>query len=249
MNSTEKLIDKVCLITGGTGIIGRSIVKKIHNLGAVVIFTYKKNKTLARKIIKELGNENIYAIKAEVLSRKEIKKLTKFIKKKYNKIDILINNVGINKPNSFNKISDKDWDLVINTNLKSAFIVTQECMNLLKKSKKASIINIGSTSGQIGGPRTTHYAVSKGGLNAFTHNVAIYGSPYNIRCNCVSPGYIKSVMLNKSKNKKIKETEKKILLKRLGHNHEVADAVAYLSSDESSYITGQIINVNGGLYF
>ena len=120
----KKLINKVCLVTGGTGVIGSSIVKKIHKLGAVVFFTYKKNKPLAKKILKELGNKNIYAIKAEVLSRREIIRAIKFIKKKYNKIDILVNNVGINKPNSFNKISDKDWDLVINTNLKSAFIVT-----------------------------------------------------------------------------------------------------------------------------
>ena len=161
----QNLDRKICLVTGGTGLIGSSIVKNLSNSGATVIFfTFNGNKKKSNNILSDLEMFDVYSHRLQIPNENSIKKLVKFITKKFGRLDVLINNAGINMPNDFDKITAKDWDKIMNVNLKGPFIITQKFLNLLKKSKDGSIINIGSVSGQIGGPRTTHYCVSKAGL-------------------------------------------------------------------------------------
>jgi len=161
-----------------------------------------------------------------------------------------VNNAGINKPTDFDKIKNKDWDEILNVNLKGPFMIMQESLSLIKKSKKGSIINVSSVSGQYGGPRTAHYAASKAGLISLNQVAARFFSKYNVRCNSLVPGFIKSKMAKKAmKSKMMKATSSLILLNREGSAKEVARSTSFLASDESSYMTAQVLNVNGGLHF
>jgi 3-oxoacyl-[acyl-carrier protein] reductase len=247
-----KLKNKICFVTGGSRGIGRSIVERLSKDGAHVIFTYVQDKIAAENCIKEISktNSNIQFFKMDVSDRESVKKTILSINENIGHIDILVNNAGINKPEDFDKITDDDWDNVLSTNLKGPFIVTQEALPLLKISNHASIINIGSVSGQYGGPRTAHYAVSKAGLISLGQVIARFGAQYNIRCNTISAGLIESEMANAGmQSSAVVQASKNIVLKRFGEQREIADVVAFLASEDSSYITAQTINVNGGLYF
>jgi 3-oxoacyl-[acyl-carrier protein] reductase len=247
-----KLKNKVCFITGGSRGIGKAIVTKLANEGAQILFTYVRNKSAAEKLINDLKvtNSKIRAIQMDVKDRESVKNVISIISEYSSHIDILVNNAGINNPEDFDKIKDNEWDNVVNVNLKGPFIVTQEALPLLKKAKNASIINIGSVSGQYGGPRTAHYAVSKAGLISLSQVIARFGAQYNIRCNTISAGLIASEMAEAGlQSPVVQQAAENILLKRFGEQREVADVVAFLASDDSSYITAQTINVNGGLYF
>tara|TARA_B100000795_G_C22756094_1_gene421555 strand:+ start:221 stop:967 length:747 start_codon:yes stop_codon:yes gene_type:complete len=247
-----RLKNKICLITGGSRGIGKEIVIKLLNEGARVIFTYVHDKVATDKLVNDLSeySSNIQAFQMDVSNRKSVINVISSIRKNNPHIDVLVNNAGINKPEDFDKITDNDWDQVVDVNLKGPFIVTQEVLPLLKKSDSASVINIGSVSGQYGGPRTAHYAASKAGLISLGQVIARFGAQYNIRCNTISAGLIESEMAKEGlQSAAVKQASKNILLKRFGSQSEVADVVAFLASDESSYITAQTINVNGGLYF
>lgn len=239
-------------MTGGSRGIGKAIVNRLAKDGACVIFTYVQNKVAADEVINDLSesNSNIQAFQMDVSNRASVKDVFLKISENKSYIDVLVNNAGINKPVDFDKIIDNDWDNVLNVNLKGSFIVTQEALPLLKKSKNASVVNIGSVSGQYGGPRTAHYAVSKAGLMSLGQVIARFGAQYNIRCNTISAGLIASEMAEAGlQSVAVQQASENILLKRFGEQREVADVVAFLASDESSYITAQTINVNGGLYF
>jgi 3-oxoacyl-[acyl-carrier protein] reductase len=246
------LKNKICLVTGGSRGIGKAIVNRLAKDGAYVIFTYVKDKGAADEVINDLSviNSDIQAFQMDVSNRESVKDVILTIIENNSHLDVLVNNAGINKPEDFDKITDNDWDNVLNVNLKGPFIVTQEALPLLKKSKNASVINIGSVSGQYGGPRTAHYAASKAGLISLGQVVARFGAQYNIRCNTISAGLIASEMAEAGlQSAAVQQASENILLKRFGDQREVADVVAFLASDASSYITAQTINVNGGLYF
>ncbi|MEE8481241.1 MAG: SDR family oxidoreductase [Desulfobacterales bacterium] len=166
------------------------------------------------------------------------------------KLGFLVNNAGINKPTDFNKIMDSDWDEILAVNLKGPFICAQEAIPAMQRRGRGVVINIGSVSGQYGGPRTAHYAASKAGLISLGQVIARFGAKHNIRCNTIAAGLIVSEMADTGlKSGAVATAAENILLKRLGTREEVAKAVVFLASDESSYITAQTINVNGGLYF
>ncbi len=243
-----KLKDKICLITGGTGLIGKEIIEEFLIEGAIVIFTFNTNSNEAKKLCD--SRKNLYCHKMNIKQKSSIKNLFKFIEKKFKKLDVIVNNAGINKPTDFDKIIEKDWDEILQVNLKGPFMIMQESIKLIKKSSNGSIINVSSVSGQYGGPRTAHYAASKAGLISLNQVAARYFSQYNIRCNSLVPGIIKSDMAQKAmKSKQMKLTNSTILLKRQGSAREVAKCASFLACDDSSYMTGQILNVNGGLYF
>jgi len=246
------LKDKVCFVTGGSRGIGKAIVNRLVKDDAHVIFTYVQDKDATVEVINNLSenNPNIQAFQMDVSNRESVKNVISSIKQTNSHIDVLVNNAGINKPEDFDKITDNDWDNVVDVNLKGPFIVTQEALPLMKKSNSASVINIGSVSGQYGGPRTAHYAVSKAGLISLSQVIARFVAQYNIRCNTISAGLIASEMAEAGlESAAVQQASENILLKRFGQQREVADVVAFLASDESSYITAQTINVNGGLYF
>ncbi len=243
--------DSVVLITGGSKGIGEAIVKKFASLDARVIFTYSQDDNAANQLVENLNTdkESVSCFKADVRHREQINELIKKIEKDFQRIDILVNNAGINKPTDFDKINDDDWDDILNVNLKGPFICSQEAIKLMKE-KGGSIINIGSVSGQYGGPRTAHYAASKAGLISLGQVIARFGAEYNIRCNTLSAGIIQSEMAESAlSDPAVQKACENIILNRFGTYNEVADSVIFLASSKSKYITAQTINLNGGLYF
>lgn len=251
MSFADEFKDKTVLITGGSKGIGASIVKRFASLNANVIYTYSSDDKSSLALIEELKNMNMtaHAIKADVRSRDEFKHVISFIEEKFRSLDILVNNAGINKPTDFDKITDEDWDNVLSVNLKGPFVCSQESICLLRING-GSIINIGSVSGQYGGPRTAHYAASKAGLISLGQVIARFGSKYNIRCNTIAAGIIESEMASSAINDPaVKKACENIIMNRFGLYDEVVDSVLFLASKNSSYITAQTINVNGGLYF
>ena len=246
------LKSKYALVTGGSRGIGKAIVRELASRGAKVAFSYKDQETAAREVVTELKEADmiVKALQMDVANRKSIRKVFMQLTSMWPKLDILVNNAGVNNPTDFDKITDADWDSVLNINLRGPFICTQEAVPLLTKSGQASVINIGSVSGQYGGPRTAHYAASKAGLISLGQVIARFGAKDNIRCNTVAAGLVASKMGAKGlQSGAVVAAAESILLKRLGTPEEVAQTVAFLASDESSYITAQTINVNGGLYF
>jgi 3-oxoacyl-[acyl-carrier protein] reductase len=247
-----KLKNKNVLVTGGSRGIGRAICLELASEGARVAFTYlaqsEKANSLKSQLL-ELGVE-CKAFKSDVRDRENIKIIFQNLENSWGSLDILVNNAGINKPTDFHDITDDDWDEILSVNLKGPFIVSQEALDLLKKSGNSSIVNIGSISGQYGGPRTAHYAASKAGLISLSQLLARYGSEFGIRCNTISAGLISTDMGAEGlKSKSVSKAAEAIMLKRLGTVEEIAKSVVFLASDDSSYVTAQTINVNGGLYF
>ena len=244
---------KVCFITGGSRGIGRSIVNTFLANNAIVAFTYLNNKKSANDLYNKVEKKyksRLRFFQMDVTDRMSVRETLNAFKQEFDRIDVLVNNAGVNHPEDFDKISDSNWDLIMNTNLKGPFTVTQEALGFLKKSNNSSVINIGSVSGQYGGPRTAHYAASKAGLISLSQVIARHGSKFNIRCNTLSAGLIQSEMADKGlKSKAVKQASENIILKRFGNKSEVSDVALFLASDKSSYITAQTINVNGGLYF
>jgi len=250
MNDEMKM--KNVLITGGSRGIGKAIVEKFADAGSNIIFTYKQNIEEANIIIENMKTKNlkVQALQMDTSNRESVKQAKINIEKKWTKIDVLINNAGINKPTDFNEINDEDWDEILNVNLKGPFITTQEFYSLMKNSSSASIIHIGSVSGQYGGPRTAHYAASKAGLISLSQVIARFGAKDDIRSNVIAAGLIDTSMSsNALGNAAVNKAAEAILMKRLGKTTEIADACVFLASSSSSYITAQTININGGLYF
>ena len=247
-----KLVGKNVLITGGSRGIGRAISLAMIEEGARLAFTYSKQSDAATELLNRIKKKgsNPMQFQCDVRDRKSWKLVRNELSKRWGKLDVLINNAGINNPSDFENITDNDWDEILSVNLKGPFVTTQELLPLLKKSGNASIINIGSVSGQYGGPRTAHYAASKAGLISLSQVIARYGASFNIRCNTLSLGLIDTDMAKLGlKSASVANVANSIILKRLGNISEVAKSAVFLASDDSSYITAQTINVNGGLYF
>jgi NAD(P)-dependent dehydrogenase (short-subunit alcohol dehydrogenase family) len=229
---------KKVIVTGVSGYIGNAIAECFLNNGWYVYGTYLSN---SKSISNLLNFENFVAHELDISDEESIISFAKSIE---GNIYSLVNSAGINIPNDFDKISLEDWDKIFSVNVRGVFYLTQKLANNIVEG--GSIINLASFSGQVGGPRTTHYAASKAAIVSLTQNMAIYFSRRMIRVNAVSPGVIESEMAKAAKNLPIMND---ILLKRLGKAEEVADLVYFLSCDKSKYITAQTININGGLYF
>lgn len=246
------LRNKNAMVTGGSRGIGRSICLALAKNGANVAFTYFQDEKSAHALKEEIISLRVgcQMFQTDVRDREKLAVIFSNLAANWGRLDVLVNNAGINKPTDFDEITDDDWDEILSVNLKGAFVVTQEALNLLKKSTSGSIINIGSVSGQYGGPRTAHYAVSKAGLNSLSQVVARFGAKFGIRCNTLAVGLISSDMGNAGlKASTVSKAAESILLGRLGTKDEVAKAVCFLASSDSEYITAQTININGGLYF
>lgn len=247
-----QLSGKVALVTGGSRGIGRAICHALGRAGASVALTYQEQKEAAEKVVRELAGAGGRSVcyQADVRDRMQMRMVMAHIEREFGGLDIIVNNAGINKPTDFDAITDGDWDEILSVNLKGAFICAQEALPALRRRGKGSIINIGSVSGQYGGPRTAHYAASKAGLISLGQVIARFGAKDGIRCNTVAAGLIESPMAAAgAQSSSVKKAADSILLGRFGNPEEVAQAVVFLASEASSYITAQTINVNGGLYF
>ncbi|WP_185866560.1 3-oxoacyl-[acyl-carrier-protein] reductase [Blattabacterium cuenoti] len=242
-----KLLDgKIAIVTGGSGDIGKSIVKTFVKHGAYVIFTYFSSKKNAKKLVKELEN----SAEAYEIDLKDLNSSKTFVQRvidKFGSIDILVNNAGIIRDNFLFRMSEKNWDTVIRTNIYSVFHLTKYVIFPMIKQKNGSIINMSSVIGITGNSGQTNYATSKAGIIGFTKSIAKELGKKNIRCNAIAPGYI-STKMNSFFSQKTKENWiKNIPLKRPGIPQDVANCTLFLASDLSNYITGSVLNVNGGL--
>ncbi len=246
------LAGKRAFVTGGSRGIGRAIAKGLARAGADVAFSYRERRDEAEKTladIEAMGRRGL-ALPMDVSDRASVEAAAKDAHAALGSLSILVNNAGINKPTDFDQVSDADWDQILATNLKGPFVCAQVFLPLLAKSGGGSIVHIGSVSGQYGGPRTAHYAASKAGLISLAQVIARFGAQHNVRSNVVAAGLIQSDMAAAGMQAaSVQKAAEQILLKRFGTTDEVADAVVFLASDASSYITAQTLNVNGGLYF
>ncbi len=246
------LENKIALVTGGSRGIGKAISFALAKSGATVVLTYLTNEEQAKAVVANIKDNSSEAesFQMDVRDRKSVKDVFASVTLEFGGIDILVNNAGINNPTDFDQVSDEDWDDILSVNLKGPFICSQEVLSAMRDRGAGSIINVGSVSGQYGGPRTAHYAASKAGLISLGQVVARFGAKDNIRCNTIAAGLIESDMAQAGlQSSVVNKVTENILLQRMGSPSEVAQAVVYLASDASSYITAQTINVNGGLYF
>ena len=240
---------QIAFVTGGSRGIGKAIVRCLAGGGARVAFTYRAQKAEALALEKELDGASI-AIEMEVTDRKSVERAMTAAEGRLGQFSILVNNAGINKPTDFDQITDADWDQILGVNLKGPFICSQVALPHLRRAGGGSIVHIGSVSGQYGGPRTAHYAASKAGLISLSQVIARFGAKSNIRSNVVAAGLIQSEMAAAGMAAPaVAKAAENIVLGRLGTTTEVGDAVVFLASNASRYITAQTINVNGGLYF
>ena len=244
----KRLQDKISIITGGARGIGFSIARKFAEEGSTVIIIdiSKENIEKAVNKIKQDGLKASGYV-TDVTDLKAVGALFKKIYKEFGSIDILINNAGITKDGLLLRMKEKDWDAVMTVNLKGTFVCTQKACRYMMKNKKSAIINISSVIGLMGNSGQANYAASKGGINALTKSTAKEFASRNIRVNAVAPGFIKTEMTEKLPEKVVEEYSKAIPLNRMGLPEDIANTCLFLASDEANYITGQVVQIDGGL--
>lgn len=245
-----KLLEgKTAIITGASRGIGKGIAEVFASHGANVAFTYSSSVEAANELEKELSGKGIKAkgYKSNAADFQEAQKLADEVVAEFGTIDILINNAGITKDNLLMRISEDDFDKVIEVNLKSVFNMTKAVQRTMLKQRKGAIINMSSVVGVKGNAGQSNYAASKAGMIGFTKSIALELGSRNIRCNAIAPGFIETEMTAKLDEKVIQGWRDGIPLKRGGSPEDVANACVFLASDLSAYITGQVLNVDGGM--
>jgi 3-oxoacyl-[acyl-carrier protein] reductase len=243
------LENKNTLITGATRGIGKGIALEFAKQGANIAFTFNSSIEAAQNLENEL---NAYGIKAKgyqsnAASYEAAQDLAKEVLNEFGAIDVLINNAGITKDNLLMRITEEDFDKVIEVNLKSVFNLTKAVIRPMMKQRAGSIINMTSIVGIKGNAGQTNYAASKAGIIGFTKSVALELGSRNIRCNAIAPGFIETEMTEKLNEDVVQGWRDAIPLKRGGNPKDIANACVFLASDMSSYITGQTLSVDGGM--
>ncbi|MGH2665600.1 3-oxoacyl-[acyl-carrier-protein] reductase [Flavobacterium sp.] len=245
-----KLLEgKTAIITGASRGIGRGIAEVFAKQGANVAFTYSSSAEAAKILEDELTTLGVKAkgYQSNAADFNEAQKLVDDVVATFGTVDILINNAGITKDNLLMRISEEDFDHVINVNLKSVFNMTKAVQRIMLKNRAGSIINMSSVVGVKGNAGQTNYAASKAGVIGFTKSVALELGSRNIRCNAIAPGFIETEMTAKLNEDVVQGWRENIPLKRGGTPEDVANACVFLASDMSTYVTGQVMNVDGGM--
>ena len=245
-----KLLEsKVAIITGGSRGIGKSICETFAQNGCNVAFTYNNSKESAENLAKELNGSGIKAkaYKSDASSFDDATKLVEYVLNDFGKIDILVNNAGIKKDNLLMRMEKSDFDSVINTNLSSVFNLTKASIKTFLKQRNGSIVNISSVVGVKGNAGQSNYSASKAGIIGFSKSIALELGSRNIRSNVIAPGFIETDMTNSLSEDVINSWKESIPLKRGGNPSDVGNACVFLASDLSSYITGQVLHVDGGM--
>jgi 3-oxoacyl-[acyl-carrier protein] reductase len=243
-----KLKDKVALVTGASRGLGKAIALELAAEGARVTVNYMKSASQAEEVVKEIISRGgtAAAVQADITSLPEVEKMIDGLYEQCGRIDILVNNAGVTKDELLLSMTPEDWELVIKTNLGGLFNCTKAVAKYMMVQKSGRIINISSVAGERGGRGQSNYAASKGGINAFTRSVAMELAPKKITVNAVAPGVVETEMSSTVIRRAKDIILDSVALKRLGQPEEIAKVVAFLASDDSSYITGEVIRVDGG---
>ncbi len=241
--------NKTVFVTGASRGIGKEVALKFAENGYNVVINYVSSKTNVEELKTEFENKGVKALimQADVTDKDAIETLVKKAIEEFGSIDVLVNNAGITKDNLLMRMSDEEFDKVIEVNLKGTYIVTKAVTKYMMKKRKGSIINLSSVVGVAGNAGQCNYAASKAGIIGFTKSVAKELASRNIRSNAVAPGFIETDMTAVLSDEVKENIHNQIPLKRMGIAREVANVIYFLGSDESSYITGQVINVDGGM--
>lgn len=243
------LKDKVAIITGSNRGIGKEIAKKLAQLGANIVLNYRSNEEEATNVeeeIKAIGVE-VIKVKGDISKSEDVENLISTAKERFGKIDILVNNAGITKDQLLIRMKEKDFDDVIDVNLKGVFNCLKAISPVMIKQRSGKIVNISSVVGVTGNAGQVNYAASKAGVIGMTKSLAKELGARGINVNAVAPGFIQTDMTNSLSDKYKEQISNSIPLKRFGTTEDVANVVAFLVSDMASYITGQVINIDGGM--
>lgn len=240
---------KVALVTGGSGGIGKDIALELSKQGVNIAINYMGNKEKALEVIEELEKNGVKAIsiKADVTNSEEVDEMFKNIEDNLGKIDILVNNAGITRDALLIRMKEKDWEDVIDTNLKGVFLCTKRAARVMMKKRYGKIINISSVVGVSGNIGQGNYSASKAGVIGFTKSMAKELASRGIRVNAVAPGFIKTKMTDVLKDEVKTMMKGQIPLGEFGSTEDIANLVVFLASEKSDYITGQVINIDGGM--
>ena len=240
---------KTVFVTGGSRGIGKEVALKFAENGYNVVINYVSSKTNVQELISEFENKGVKALvmQADVTDKEAIEEVVKKAIEEFGAIDVLVNNAGITRDNLLMRMSEEEFDKVIEINLKGTYIVTKAVTKYMMKKRKGSIINLSSVVGVAGNAGQSNYSASKAGIIGFTKSIAKELASRNIRSNAVAPGFIATDMTAVLSDEVKENIHNQIPLKRMGTAREVANLIYFLGSDESSYITGQVINVDGGM--
>lgn len=240
---------KVVLVTGGSRGIGKEVAKVYADNGYDVVINYVSDKTDVEGIRKEFEEKGVRCllVKCDVSKAEDVQSMVEEVIEKFGKIDVLVNNAGITRDCLLMRMSEEDFDKVIEINLKGTYLVTKAVTKYMMKKRQGSIINLASVVGVVGNAGQANYSASKAGIIGFTKSVAKELASRNIRANAVAPGFIATDMTNVLKDEVKEHINSQIPLKRMGTAKEVAEVIYFLGSDKSSYITGQVINIDGGM--
>lgn len=243
------LTDQVAVVTGASRGIGRAIALDLAKQGAKIIVNFAGNEERAKEVVEEiqaLGSEAI-SVRADVSNTEEVANMMKIAIDTFGKIDILVNNAGITKDNLLMRMKEDEWDAVIRTNLKGVFVCTKAVTRQMVRQRYGRIINIASVVGVIGNPGQANYVAAKAGVIGFTKTAAKELAARNITVNALAPGFIETDMTEVLAEETKQEMLKLIPLARFGQAKDIANAVTFLASEQSSYITGQTIQIDGGM--
>ena len=240
---------KCAVITGASRGIGKCIATKFAKEGANVVINYRNNEEEALKVKKELEDlgSQVLVVKADVSELEQAEKLIKEAKKEFGKVDILVNNAGITKDNLIIRMKEEDFDSVIKTNLKGAFNCLKEVTPIMLKQKYGKIVNMSSVVGVVGNPGQVNYCASKAGLIGMTKSLAKEIGSRNITVNAIAPGFIDTDMTKILSDDQKKKILSQIPLNKFGNVEDIANVALFLASENSNYITGQVIHVDGGM--
>ena len=240
---------KTAIVTGAAKGIGKAIAIKLASLGANIVLNYRSSEEAAIKVEEEIigyGVE-VLRVKGDISKLDDVENLINLAKEKFNKIDIMVNNAGITKDTLILRMKEEDFDSVIDVNLKGVFNCLKTITPVMVKQKSGKIINLSSVVGIVGNAGQVNYAASKAGVIGMTKSLAKEVGSRGITVNAVAPGFIETDMTEVLGDKLKEEAKKALPLKRLGKPEDVANVVAFLASEESNYVTGQVINVDGGM--
>lgn len=243
------LTGKIAIVTGGATGIGRGIVQKLASLGATVVINYNSSRDASEELVNELKGQghNAECVQANVAKFEDAEKLINFTVEKFGRVDILVNNAGITKDNLIIRMDESDFDKVIEVNLKGTWNMAKHASKVMMKQRSGKIVNIASVVALMGNVGQSNYVASKAGVIGLTKSLARELAKRNVNVNAVAPGFIKTKMTEVLDEKIKEQISNNIPLARLGEANDIANAVAFLVSEESNYITGQVLNVDGGL--